>query len=463
MKRQVLSSFLLMASVLSVVPSLGQTDKNEWRLAVDVLKGKDSSKDKEWAVNLLIESQNYEKDAFVQNVLGIAFLHGIGVEADTVKAIDYFTESGALGYTQAYHNLGMYYKYATDGKQDMRKAYESFKKGAETGNPTNCYNYGFMMYKGLGCRQDYSAAMEQFEKAAAFNHPSALFMIGLCYRNGYGVEADTAIANIYLRQAAELGMADAMEELMKEEPENSILSVEASVDENMNVPTEMPTIVPYLPEQDISGSYNGVLATYDWSGEYLIAQSPLSVVVNSYNDTLNGLWIQGTDSIAFTAKIDSQGVIHFNNTTAELYDRYSSDFHSRYCFEHVELNYAAEVITGDLRLYSLTEMEPERPMFVCLRKSDGAESQDTDERYTKLYAYSSPSSRQITLKFELAEDVPSVAISFYSRTGMNILNYKYGYLGAGECILMLSPDIPDGYYTIHVTAGKNQLSTIIVK
>lgn len=463
MKKQMLSVLLIIASVLSAVPCMGQIDKNEWRLAVDVLKGKDNSKDKEWAANLLIESQNYEKDAFVQNVLGIAFLHGIGVEADTARAISFFTEAGAMGYSLAYHNLGMYYKYAPDGKQDMHRAYEAFKKGSELGNPTNCYDYGFMLYKGLSCKQDYSAAIEQFQKAAVYNHPSALFMLGLCYRNGYGVDADTTIANIYLRQAAELGMEDAMYELMKEEAENTYLPLKATLDETVEVPTAMPSIVPYLPKQDISGTYNGVLAIYDWSGENIIDQLPLSIIMESDNDSLKGMWIQGNDTIAFVAKIESDGVIHFDNTMVRLYDRYSSDFHSNYHFEYMELNYASDVITGDLRLYSLSEMEPERPMCVCLRKDEGEDMFDSDERFTKLYAYLSPSSNMISLQFELAESVPAVSVSFYSRTGMNVANYKYGKLDAGENILTMSPDLPDGCYTIAVAVGNKRLSTIIVK
>lgn len=460
MKRPKLTSFMLMAGILSIVPSFGQTDKNEWRLAVDVLKDKDTSKGKEWAANLLIESQNYEKDAYVQNVLGIAFLHGLGVKADTTRAISYFKESGAMGYSQAYHNLGMYYKYATGGKQDFEKAYEAFKNGADAGNPNNCYNCGFMLYKGLGCQQNYEAAIDQFLRAADHNHASAMFMLGLCYRNGFGVEADTTIANIYLRNAAELGSTDAMEEMQKETPEYSSTIREAYIDDIIDVSSEMPTIVSYVPKQDISGTYNGVLATYDWSGMYLQSETPLSISMEANKDSLRGLWIQGADSIAFSARIDSDGAIRFNNTIADLYDRYSNSFMSKYLFEHVNLNYVSDIITGELRLYSLSEMEPERPMSISLRKK---EEDAADEKYTKLYAYSSPSSNQISLKFELEEAVSVVSVSFYSRTGMNVANYKYGELSAGENILTVSPDIPDGYYTITVVAGNNHLSTIIVK
>lgn len=120
-----------------------------------------------------------------------------------------------------------------------------------------------MLYKGLGCRQNYSSAIEQFQTAATFNHSSAIFMLGLCYRNGYNVEADFSIANLYLRQAAKLGMQDAMEELMKAEPENSAQTHEAIIDETLDVPSAMPAMVPYIPNQYISGLYRGVLATYD--------------------------------------------------------------------------------------------------------------------------------------------------------------------------------------------------------
>lgn len=464
MKRQLFASFMLAAS-LSPVCCLGQISKEDCRLAVDVLKGKDISRDKEWALNLLQESQMYEKDASIQNVLGVAFLHGIGTEADTVKAISHFKESGEMGYSLAYHNLGMYYKYAANGRQDLKKACEAFESGSKTGNPTNCYNYGFMLYKGLGCTQDYSAAIEQFHKAAALNDPSAIFMLGLCYRNGYGVEADAAIASAYLNQAADLGFVDAMEELLKEEPENSRTSFVAEIDESLHLPTEMESVVTYLPEtvQEVSGYYNGAMAIYDWSGEHLIEERQLNLELEVCNDSVKGLWIQESDSVPFVARIDGKGSIHFMNTEAELYDRYAEDDKSKYKFESININYASGIITGDLRLYSITEMEPERPMYVCLKKQMDVVSEESHYGQNRLYAYSCPSSDQIILRFNLVEDVQSVSISFYSREGNNVKNYSYGALCAGDCEMTVSPDLPDGYYTIRIVAGTEQFQTIIVR
>ena len=109
MKKILLKSFLLAVLAVAGLPIYGQT-REEMRLAVDILKGKDTSNSKEWAVDVLEQSLQRERDAFALNVLSIAYLHGLGVEADTLKAIAYMEESGANGYKLAYHNLGMFYK-----------------------------------------------------------------------------------------------------------------------------------------------------------------------------------------------------------------------------------------------------------------------------------------------------------------------------------------------------------------
>lgn len=155
-KKQVLRKILVMAMwLLSPHCVYSQVSEHEMRLAVDILKGKDNARTKEWAVSTLERSLLYEKDAYALNVLGIAYLHGIGAEADTVKALSYLSSAGERGYKLAYHNLGMYYKYADGSRQDFVKAYEAFSLGAAAGSTACRYDKGFMLYKGLGCAQDY--------------------------------------------------------------------------------------------------------------------------------------------------------------------------------------------------------------------------------------------------------------------------------------------------------------------
>lgn len=465
MNKQLLASFMLVTCSLSTLPAMGQEiDKDEWRLAVDVLKGKDNTRDKVWALQRLEQSLTEEKDPFVLNVLGVAYLHGIGTQADTARAVACFEESGLMGFPLSYHNLGMMYKYDSKGNQDFEKAFQAFSKGAAMGHPSNCYNCGFMYYKGLGCDQDYGKAVELFRRAGDYDHAPSLFMLGLCYRNGYGVEADTAIGNAYLRQSAELGQADAMEELLNNEPENTGTVYHATLDESLTVPDQMPSIVPYLPQnsQEVAGRYQGMLVTYDWSGMNVIEEKPLALDLSVRGDSATGLWKQGLDTIPFSASLTTEGVLHFDRVVAQLYDRYSPTAKSTYRFDKADFNYNAGMLTGQLRLYSLSEQEPDRPMYVCLRKSVDGELDDEAIR-NSLHAYSSPATDQVILKFILAEDVPAVRISFFSRTGLNVQNFTYGYLEAGECTLTVSPNLPDGAYTIQVLAGNCQYQTLIVK
>ena len=468
MKQKLLAGIMLAATSLCASPAVAQVANEDLRLALDILKGKDKSHDKAWAVHLLEEVVADTADARVLNTLAVAYLHGIGTEADTARAVSCFEQSGEAGHALAYHNLGMYYKYDRTGHQDFYKAYEAFAKGAQMGSPTNQYNCGFMLYKGLGCGQDYAAAVEYFRQSAANDHKYSLFMLGLCYRNGYGVEADTVVANDYLRRSAALGLRDAMEELLNEEPENSDNRTHYAVlDDAVAAPDEMPDVVPYLPANNrtLAGRYEGLLVTYDWSGQHVISEKPLWVDMQVADSIASGLWVQGVDSIPFVARISADGHLRFDSTEADLYDRYASDFTTRYRFEQAEMSFDGTCLTGRLRLYALAEMEPERPMYVSLFKDgESVEGSDADDgRWTRLYAHSVPNSDQVILKFELAEDVPSVSVAFYTQLGNNVLNYSYGALEAGEQTLVLHPALSDGYYAIRVVAGNQRLETMIVK
>lgn len=464
MRKNLLKSFLFVALAAAGLSTYGQTNE-EMRQAVDILKGKDTSNSKTWAVDILEQSLQRKRDAFALNVLSIAYLHGLGVEADTLKAIAYMEESGANGYKLAYHNLGMFYKYATDGKQDFKKAYEAFKKGAEAGSASCCYNTGFMLYKGLGCQQDYAAAAELFRKAVDQEHTPSLFMLGLCYRNGYGVERDEERANFYLERAAKLNNQDAMEELLKEEPENNPKRRFVNVDKSMEIPETMPSIDPYIPHNRgaITGQCQGVLVTYDWSGENVISEKPLSVGIIEKADRYEGLWIQGKDSIRFQASVTDDGALKFDSTQVELYDRYSDDYKALYRFEQADISCGDNSISGQLRLYSLEEMEPERPMYVYLQKSGDTQDGQSADDNSKIYAYPNPFVDRVTLRFELETDVPSAQICLYSQTGINRQNYNLGALQAGEHSFAITPDLSENIYIVHVIAGLYKYQTIIFR
>ena len=461
-----LQTILMFVALLGLSQSVSaQVSIDDMYLAVDVLKGKETLRSKTWAVNVLEESLKEKRDAVVLNVLSIAYLHGLGIEADTAKAVVYMEEAGENGFRMAYHNLGMYYKYLEPSKQDFVKAYNAFMKGVEAGSPICCYNAGFMLYKGLGCKQNYAEAAELFRRAAEKDHAPSLFMLGLCYRNGYGVERDEASAKFFLERAAMYDYRDALEELVKENPENDPHKHFVNIDETMEIPANMPDIEPYVPNNTkaLAGKYQGVLVTYDWSGQNVISECPLTVDMCEKDGHLDGLWLHGNDSVLFNADVTADGELRFDSTEVVLYDRYAVGKKQLFSFENANISYTDDFISGQLRLYSMDEREPARPMFLCLRRCNFPLDDTIGGDNSRIWAYPNPFQNQVTVKFELDEPCASTKICLYTRTGVNKQNYNLGSLEAGEHTYTLSPNVTDGVYVLHVVAGEHIYQTIIIR
>ena len=471
MKTILLKSIMFLVTLASLIPAHGKSYviklNDEQRIAVDVLKGKDLSQTKAWAIETLEKSLEENRDAYVLNVLGIAYLNGIGIEADEAKGVAYLEESGERDFDIAYHNLGMYYKYAKNGRQNFVKACEAFDKGIQAGSLDCYYIKGFMLYKGLGCEQNYAEAVKMFEKATEKEHPYALYMLGLCYRNGYGVEADTARANFFLRRAEKLNHKGAMEELLKKEPENNPKRRYVNIDKKQVVPEEMPTISPYVPNNttEIGGTYKGIHVTYDWSGKYVLSEKPMTLTMTVNGDRASGIWLQGNDSIPFSATLTKQGELIFDNTEVTIYDRYAPSNAETYRYEKSSVSCGNGFLTGNLRMYSTREMEPGRPTYISLQRCGDAPQNLLQENYdSKIYAYPNPFTDRVNLYFELEEDVPSAKIYLFSQNGTLKQAYELGAVESGEHTYTIMPnDMAEKSYVVNVVAGKYKYQTIIFR
>ena len=441
--------------------------QDELQYAVSVLVGQDTTQTREWALSWLLETQDTVADAAVQNLLGMAYMKGWGTEADTVRAVGFLQQSVDGGYAPACHNLGMYYKYAPRGKQDFGKAYSLFCEGANLDDGTCCYDCAFMLYKGLGTAQSYAEAIPLLEKAAEQGHADAIYMLGLCYRNGYGVEPDSTLSYFFLNMAAGMEVEEAAEELLRELPENvGLLEMPIAEERDVKVSEEMPDIIPYLPlnRRVLSGQYEGVLVTYDWSGEWALSEQPLSLTlrVNETLDKAEGRWIQAEDTIAFGAQLLDNGTFCFDDNEHLLQERYASSFWEHFRFEQVDMNYRHGILTGRLRIYSEDEQEPGRPMYVSLRQTEFAEGLRPEDENANIVAYVSPGTHAVTLKFELPEDVPSARVGFYNQNGLKLSEFEYGAMQAGITTLTLQPSLTLGYYAIYVWAGEHVYQTLIL-
>ena len=464
MKASIAITAAFAACMAAAIPATAKTD--DVTQAICVLKGMETEGDKAGAISTLVSAATRDANAMAMNALGIAYMKGIGVDADSTQATLWFERAGEAGYHDAYHNLGMMYKDGQCGlRQDFAKAARYFDAGARAGSVMCYYDMGYMLYKGLGCHQDYAKAADLFAKGVDLDHSPCLYMLGLCYRNGYGVERDSARASFLLGRAAELSYGAAIEEQLRELPENSWNSLAAHMEQAVQVPASMPAIEPMVADiASIPGEYHGSLVTYDWSGKYIINERPLSVSMVMASGVVNGKWCDGVDTVSFSATVAADGRLVFKDGAMRRHERYTEEHPVLYRFKSADLVSMGGSLTGSLRLYSVTQREPERPMYISLAK---VVAQDRDAAVdsigTSLKAYPNPFSGDVTLSFDLTEDVASARICLYSQAGVNVLNATTGALAAGRHSFTITPNVPDGMYVTHVTAGNRQFRAIIIK
>lgn len=144
-------------------------------------------------------------------------------------------EAARNGDIAAQNIIGVCY-YNGDGvEQDYKEAVEWFRKTAEKGNVTGQYNMGYMYDYGKGVEQNHEQALYWYQKAANQGHKSAQNNIGVMYEFGRGVEKDLEQAAAWYKKAADKGDKKAQENLGKvqkkieEEKMNALAAVDKDI------------------------------------------------------------------------------------------------------------------------------------------------------------------------------------------------------------------------------------------
>lgn len=433
--------------------------------AVGVLKGIYQDYTKEKAVSILLNAAENDTVAYAMNALGLAYMEGIGTEQNAEKAISWLKKAGENGYCDAYHNLGVIYKLGKCGeKQNFTAAYNAFIKGAEAGSDACRYGAGFMLYKGLGCAQDYGKAMELFQTASDNGNVYATYMLGLCYRNGYGTAQDEEQGMELLNQAATLGYSAAIEEMSRKNPENYLSGIIVSDSAFTDIPASMPEIKAEVNDTTLlRGKYSGCVVMYDWSGRHVLGEKPVCMSVSRTGEEISGYLLLGTDSVPFKADITAEGSLKFKKSYVSLKERYTFNGKVHYRLDSADLDIWNDRIRGRLSLYSLSQREPERPMFMELYRGAYGKT-DNDNACADGYIAIAPNpfDSQFDAIFELRENATATARVF-DKFGVLIWQQSLGTFEAGKHKVTLSPDIRPGYHVLNISAGKQVLRTIIVK
>lgn len=460
MKKISLLIIIIVAMLIMPNSSMAQTAKSDVVEAIDILKGKSLSKTAKWAVDLLCSVEDESLKPTVLNALGIAYLNGLGGEKDSTMAIKSFEEAGKCGYTNAYYNLGLMMKNAPLGKQDLKNALNYFEKGAELGALNCCYLAGYMYYKGLGCEQSYKRAVEYFKKDESAISLSCQYMLGLCYRNGFGVEIDEQKADEYLNKAARGNYLYAIEEILRDEAET-----QSSIilhDNDAKIEDSMPDVEPFIEQNtDLSGNYKGIIVTYDWSGKQIVKEENLDVTFNKIGESYSGVWLQGADTLTINANIGTDGILRFSDTHHFMKDRYFEDEKIESMFQEASISLVGPSLTGSLRLYSLTEREPQRPMYISLSKPlDDSAEEDPNKCY--MAAYPVAGTDMVEIRFILPKDVKNSSIYLTDQNGLYTKRYNSGALSAGQQRFTISTKLNNGLYVVRMKADELHGQTTIM-
>ena len=115
------------------------------------------------------------EDQLADNILGILYAKGFGVEKDAQKAIPYLERASGAGHVTAMALLGEIWYYGDDGiPADKRKAFSCFSGVSEDGDPDFAVCsllLAEMLLDGDGCKQDIPRARRLLMNLAKCDDP----------------------------------------------------------------------------------------------------------------------------------------------------------------------------------------------------------------------------------------------------------------------------------------------------
>ncbi len=437
--------------------------------AVALAKGAKGKIDRDKAFDILNKNSNAGIPE-AMNALGLMYLNGYGCTVDTLKAIECLERAASMGSDKSMHNMAMLYKYGIGVRKDFKKSFRYMEQAALNRSFVGQYDAGYMLYKGLGCKQDYEKAVVYFQKSAELEYSPAMYMLGLCYRNGYGVNKDVGQANYWLRKSAKNVFRFAIDELATEEPENPTTRVSlksASIDA---VPDSFPKIQQVKKVVDATGTYDGTLVTYDWSGKHILKETPLTLVLTQTGDCVQGVWAeQGTDTVGIRG-VWRDSVLVFDKSFHKRRDHYSPELPVKWQFSEASINLSSDgngiFMAGNIQMESIETLEPQKPMYIQLRNSGSIalSNPEINQGAQKLNfkAYPNPFSSELNISFnlELQEDV---SMAIYDSHGRCVVLKKLGIQSVGSHYYALSPQLSAGVYVLKLSLANKEYQTVIIQ
>jgi len=112
-------------------------------------------------------------DARAQNLIGVMYVLGKGLQADANQGAAWILRSASQGDADAQDNLGRLYYYGQGVNKDYAESVRWFLRAAEKGNGHAQYRLGVAYEHGLGVRKNVSEAVRWYRSAATGGYSDA--------------------------------------------------------------------------------------------------------------------------------------------------------------------------------------------------------------------------------------------------------------------------------------------------
>ncbi|MBO9203832.1 MULTISPECIES: T9SS type A sorting domain-containing protein [Niastella] len=396
--------------------------------------------------------------------LGVQYSKGIGTTQDAAKALQWFQQAAESGYPKAWYYLGMMYKRGTGTKQDYEKAYRLFEKGAAQNDNKALAMKAYMLFKGLSCQQNYRQAYEIFLASAQKGHPASMYYVGLCLRNGYGVERNIDEARRWLVLSAEKGEGQSTGELALAQPENYL---QQSSDGNKLLIDPLSKYVRVMHNAaaaDMNGTFKGTAFKYDWSGRYIINQTPITLTLTPTENGFEGTWEEEDNSFPVTAMLTDKGLTFMNSTYSKV-DHYSGgkpmNWELREGQIQVVKNADSILLAGNLQMYSPERKEPGKPFFIKIAKGSSDKALMVTQP-VNLQAFPTPFTNSVRFSFELQQRMP-VSILVVSMDGKTVYSETSETLMPGKYVRDVNLQVPAGVYMLSLKHGSQTSAVKIIR
>lgn len=136
--------------------------------------------DKAFALCLPVAKEGF---APAQNLMGVLYANGRGVEKDINAAIEWYKKAAASDYRAALFNLGRIYDMGQDVPRDLEQAHHWHLKAAKAGNSKSMARVAEMFGKGEGTAENQEQAISWLVKAAQNGYKPADMQLDMMFIN----------------------------------------------------------------------------------------------------------------------------------------------------------------------------------------------------------------------------------------------------------------------------------------